>query len=125
MAGAQTSEVDSVLKGFQTEHPTVIGFVVLNFEGIPVKWTDQMPYKQAVMYAALLSDFVANCKKCLKELLSGPAENDLTNVRIRTKEGSEIICVTITDFTLVVIQNCTGKPWSWEAAEATGGEAGG
>mmetsp|Transcript_75912 Transcript_75912/g.180429 ORF Transcript_75912/g.180429 Transcript_75912/m.180429 type:complete len:127 (-) Transcript_75912:143-523(-) len=111
MAGAQTSEVDGVLKGFLTEFPTVIGYVVLNSDGIPVKHHEQMPYHTAVMYAALLSDFINNCKKCLRELLNGPAESELANVRIRTKEGTEIICVTVTEYTFIVIQNCTGKPW--------------
>eukprot|EP00927_Polykrikos_kofoidii_P048678 TRINITY_DN42917_c0_g1_i1.p2 TRINITY_DN42917_c0_g1~~TRINITY_DN42917_c0_g1_i1.p2 ORF type:complete len:125 (+),score=24.64 TRINITY_DN42917_c0_g1_i1:118-492(+) len=117
MAGAQTSEVDSCLKAFQTEYPTVIGFVVLNADGIPIKWHDRMPYEKAIMYAALLSDFVANCKKCLRELLNAPAESDLANVRMRTKEGSEIICVTVAEYAIIVIQNCTGKPWNWEADE--------
>eukprot|EP00929_Paragymnodinium_shiwhaense_P116831 TRINITY_DN86781_c0_g1_i1.p1 TRINITY_DN86781_c0_g1~~TRINITY_DN86781_c0_g1_i1.p1 ORF type:complete len:129 (+),score=29.84 TRINITY_DN86781_c0_g1_i1:185-571(+) len=125
MAGAQTSEVDSVLKTFQTEFPTVIGFVVLNSDGIPVKWHDYVPYHRAVMYAALLSDFVNNCKKCLKELTNGPAESELANVRIRTKEGTEIICVTVTEYTFIVIQNCTGKPWSWGDEENGGGGGGG
>mmetsp|Transcript_28076 Transcript_28076/g.45035 ORF Transcript_28076/g.45035 Transcript_28076/m.45035 type:complete len:127 (+) Transcript_28076:84-464(+) len=124
MAGAQTSEVDGVLKGFLTDFPTVIGFVVLNADGIPVKWHEQMPYERAVIYAALLSDFVNHCKKCLRELLSGPAESELANVRIRTKEGTEVICVTYTEYTLIVIQNCTGTPFIIEedGVAAGGGE---
>mmetsp|Transcript_63198 Transcript_63198/g.142786 ORF Transcript_63198/g.142786 Transcript_63198/m.142786 type:complete len:124 (+) Transcript_63198:88-459(+) len=120
MAGAQTSEVDGVLKGFLSDFPTVIGYVVLNSDGIPVKHHDQMPYHRAVMYAALLSDFVNNCKKVLRDLLNGPAESELANVRIRTKEGTEIICVTVTEYTFIVIQNCTGKPW---IVEEEGGAA--
>mmetsp|Transcript_63673 Transcript_63673/g.183144 ORF Transcript_63673/g.183144 Transcript_63673/m.183144 type:complete len:126 (-) Transcript_63673:47-424(-) len=111
MAGAQTSEVDGELKAFLGKFPTVIGYVVLNADGIPVKHHESMQYQKAVMYAALLSDFVNNCKRCLKELLNGPAESELANVRIRTKEGTEIICVTVADYTILVIQNCTGKPW--------------
>mmetsp|Transcript_67982 Transcript_67982/g.221292 ORF Transcript_67982/g.221292 Transcript_67982/m.221292 type:complete len:126 (+) Transcript_67982:97-474(+) len=111
MAGAQTSEVDSVLKSFLADFPTVIGYVVLNNDGVPVKHSDTIPLHQAVHYSALLTDFVNNCKKCLRELLSSPAESELTNVRIRTKEGTEVICVTVTEYVFVVIQNCTGKPW--------------
>uniref|UniRef100_A0A7S3SYA6 Roadblock/LAMTOR2 domain-containing protein n=1 Tax=Strombidinopsis acuminata TaxID=141414 RepID=A0A7S3SYA6_9SPIT len=118
MAGAQTSEVDGVLKQFLSEFPTVIGYVVLNSDGIPVKHHDQMPYARAVMYAALLSDFVNNCKKCLRELLNAPAESELANVRIRTKEGTEIICVNVTEYTFIVIQNCTGKAWVVEDENA-------
>mmetsp|Transcript_105683 Transcript_105683/g.183718 ORF Transcript_105683/g.183718 Transcript_105683/m.183718 type:complete len:127 (-) Transcript_105683:63-443(-) len=123
MAGAQTSEVDGVLKTFLTDYPTVIGYVVLNSDGIPVKHNNEMPYHRAVMYAALLLDFVNNCKKCLKELLNGPTESELANVRIRTKEGTEIICVHYTEYTFIVIQNCTGKPWIVE--DEAGGAGGG
>eukprot|EP00416_Gambierdiscus_australes_P029004 CAMPEP_0171084264 /NCGR_PEP_ID=MMETSP0766_2-20121228/18209_1 /TAXON_ID=439317 /ORGANISM="Gambierdiscus australes, Strain CAWD 149" /LENGTH=122 /DNA_ID=CAMNT_0011541753 /DNA_START=45 /DNA_END=413 /DNA_ORIENTATION=- len=119
MSSAQTSEVDGVLKAFLSEFPTVIGYVVLNSDGIPVKHHEQMPYHRAVMYAALLSDFVNNCKKCLKELLNG-VNGELENARIRTKEGTEIICVTVTDYTFIVIQNCTGKPWVVAEEEKTG-----
>mmetsp|Transcript_131597 Transcript_131597/g.380674 ORF Transcript_131597/g.380674 Transcript_131597/m.380674 type:complete len:126 (-) Transcript_131597:109-486(-) len=121
MAGAQTSEVDGELKAFLGKFPTVIGYVVLNSDGIPVKHHEHMPYTKAVMYAALLSDFLNNCKKCLKELL-GPEQSELANVRIRTMEGTEIICVAVADFTFLVIQNCTGKPWVQDP-EAEGGPA--
>eukprot|EP00933_Yihiella_yeosuensis_P022789 TRINITY_DN17872_c0_g1_i1.p1 TRINITY_DN17872_c0_g1~~TRINITY_DN17872_c0_g1_i1.p1 ORF type:complete len:129 (+),score=25.71 TRINITY_DN17872_c0_g1_i1:117-503(+) len=125
MAGAQTSEVDTVIKQFLDEFPTVIGFVVINADGIPVKWHESMPYERAVIYAASLSDFVNHCKKCLKDLLSGPAESELSNVRIRTKEGTEVICVTHTEYTFLVIQNCTGQPWAVEGEEGGGGGGGG
>eukprot|EP00438_Fugacium_kawagutii_P007633 Skav221474 [mRNA] locus=scaffold1700:473812:481159:+ [translate_table: standard] len=110
MAGAQTSEVDAVLKGFLTDFPSIIGFVVINADGIPTKWHESMPYDRAVMYAALMSDLLGHCKKSLRELLTSPAESELTNIRLRTKQGTEIICVTQVEYTLVVIQNCTGVP---------------
>eukprot|EP00747_Dinoflagellata_sp_TGD_P164004 gnl/TRDRNA2_/TRDRNA2_183353_c0_seq1.p1 gnl/TRDRNA2_/TRDRNA2_183353_c0~~gnl/TRDRNA2_/TRDRNA2_183353_c0_seq1.p1 ORF type:complete len:128 (+),score=40.28 gnl/TRDRNA2_/TRDRNA2_183353_c0_seq1:61-444(+) len=127
MTNAQTSEVDGVLKGFLTDFPTVIGYVMLNSDGIPVKHHEQMSYSRAVMYAALMSDFVNNCKKCLKELLNGPAESEFANVRLRTSEGTEIMAVTVTEYTFIVIQNCTGKPWVLDddgtaAAGGGGGE---
>jgi len=125
MAGAQTSEVDSILKGFTTDYPTVIGYVVLNSDGIPVKYNNErMPYDRAVMYAALMTDFVQNCKKCLRELLTG-GESELANLRIRTKEGTEILALPAGEYTLIVIQNCTGKPWVWGDEEAAGTPAGG
>lgn len=126
MAGAQTSEVDGELKSFLGKFPTAIGYVVPNSDGIPVKHHEHMPYQRAVMYAALLSDFMNNGKKCLKDLLDGPAESELANVRIRTKEGTEIICVTVSEYTFVVIQNCIGKEWvqNPEGDGATGEGAG-
>lgn len=54
MAGAQTSEVDAVLKGFLTDFPTVIDYVVLNADGIPVKYKDDtMSNAKAVQYAGV------------------------------------------------------------------------
>merc|ERR1719159_2040230 len=76
------------------------------------------------MYAALMTDFVQNCKKCLRELLTG-GESELANVRIRTKEGTEILALPAGEYTLIVIQNCTGKPWNWGDEEAGGAPAGG
>ncbi|KAF4716076.1 putative aminopeptidase npepl1 [Perkinsus olseni] len=121
------------------DNPTTIGYVVLNSDGIPVKYHDRMPYEKAVMYAQLISEFYMKAKKCMRELLqsgapgavvppvanSGPGnDSDLTNFRMRTKEGTEIIAVTGAEYILVVVQNCTGKPWKW-ADEEGGGEAAG
>ena len=108
--------------------------------GLPLLWTESfsaslgscsrlsvrvahheaIPLHRAVMYAALLGDFVNNCKKCLRELQGNVAESELQNARIRTKEGTEIICVQNADYTFIVIQNCTGMPWSTGEEEAGG-----
>merc|ERR1712151_1125245 len=117
------SEVDGQLKGFLSDFPTVIGYVVMNGDGIPVKHTDSMAYSRAVMISALMTDFISNCKKCLKELLQSPAESELSNVRIRTKEGTEIIGVQFGEYTFVVVQNCTFKDWA--NPEEEGAAAGG
>ena len=37
-ASACYDQVDAVLKGFLTDFPTVVGFVVINADGIPTKW---------------------------------------------------------------------------------------
>merc|ERR1740121_2750692 len=129
MAGAQTSEVDLILKTFLSDFPSVIGYVVLNSDGIPVKNHEQMSYTTAIMLAALLSDFVNQCKKALRDLLNGEKSNapqsdgltvnpesELCNVRIRTKEGSEIICVTVAVFRSRRIGGrCRSRGWwlSW------------
>merc|ERR1719478_910140 len=74
------------------------------------------------MYAALMTDFVGNCKKCLRELLTG-GESELANVRIRTAEGTEIIALPAAEYTLLVIQNCTGKAWVWGDEDGGGAAA--
>ena len=71
-----------------------------------------------------MTDYIQHCKKCLRELVSGP-ESELQNIRLRTTAGCEIIALSAAEYTLVTIQNCTGKPWDWgeddTAAPAGGG----
>mmetsp|Transcript_31877 Transcript_31877/g.73069 ORF Transcript_31877/g.73069 Transcript_31877/m.73069 type:complete len:129 (-) Transcript_31877:57-443(-) len=123
MAGAQTSEVDTTLQGWLSENPTVIGYVVMNNDGIPVKYHQRMPYDMAIKYSALLLDFTMKARKCLKELMGGDSE--LANLRIRTKEKTEVIVGTTVmasvEYILVVIQNCSGAPWQWPDQEGGGG----
>jgi len=128
MAGAQTSDVESLLKAYQTEYPTVIGYVLMSADGIPVKWDqDRVSYERAVMYSALMMDYIQNCKKCLRELVPGP-DAELQNVRLRTNDGCEIIALSANEYTLITMQNCTGKPWDFgdeEVAAPAGGGGGG
>ncbi len=45
---------------------------------------------------------------------------------MRTSEGTELICTALGEYILLVVQNCTGKPWKWpedEAAEGAGASA--
>jgi len=41
----QTNDVDTAIKQL-IDNPTVIGYVVVNAEGIPVKFHEKMPYDQ-------------------------------------------------------------------------------
>ena len=114
-AVAQGSDVDASIHALLA-NPTVIGFVILNNEGIPVKYHEKMSYEKAVMYASLMSDFHLKARRALKELLPGP-DSEMSNFRMRTSEGTELVGVSIGDFLLVVVQNCTGKPWHFPQEE--------
>jgi hypothetical protein len=118
-AGAQASDVDATIHQL-VDNPSVIGYVVLNAEGIPVKYHDKLPYEKAVTYACLMSDFHTKAKRALRDLVSGP-DSEISNFRMRTAEGTELIGVAIQDFLLVVVQNCTGKPWKYPEDEAQQG----
>ena len=80
-----------------------------------------MPYEKAVLYASLATDFSMRSKQVFHELYGKTEDSDLMNFRFRSQEGTEIITTVCNDYLLVVIQNCTGKPWRW-ADEGTGGE---
>ncbi|EPR60466.1 putative dynein light chain 2B, cytoplasmic [Toxoplasma gondii TgCatPRC2] len=110
MAGT-VNEVDEVIRNWIADNPKVVGYVVITADGIPIKYHEKMPHEKAVQYAALLSSFCMRSRQCLRELL--PSDNELTSVRLRTKEGTEIIAVQFAGYTLIAIQNCTGKPYDY------------
>ena len=96
------------------ENDTVVGYVLLSPEGIPIRHHDRMPYNEAVMYASLITDFALRARSVLNQLASGTVSSDqLRNFRFRTMAGTEIITTVCSEYLLVVIQNCTGKPWKW------------
>uniref|UniRef100_A0A0G4HIY7 Roadblock/LAMTOR2 domain-containing protein n=1 Tax=Chromera velia CCMP2878 TaxID=1169474 RepID=A0A0G4HIY7_9ALVE len=123
MAGSASSEIDETLRSWVLENPTVVGYVVMNSDGIPIKIHKRMQHEKAVQYAALISDFLLTARRTLRELL--PDNNDLASVRIRTKEGTEILVVTAAEYVLIVVQNCTGTPLDWETEAENQGEGGG
>ena len=52
----------------------------LNSDGTPVKYdNERMPFDGAVVCALPITVFVQNCKKCLREVLSG-GESELADV---------------------------------------------
>ena len=42
---------------------------------------------------------------------------------MRTAYGTELIGMVFADYILVVVQNCTGKPWKYPEEEGASGEA--
>jgi hypothetical protein len=50
------------------EQESVVGYVVLSPDGIPIKYHEKMPYVKAVMYAGLAMSFVQNSRLALKAL---------------------------------------------------------
>lgn len=74
--------------------PGAIGYVLINFDGIPVKY--QLPgdsAEQAVQYSALVSDLVMKTKSTLKQL--NTADCEFGYLRMRTKIDQELI---VTDY---------------------------
>jgi Roadblock/LC7 domain len=97
-----------------SENPNVIGYVVLNPEGIPVKYHEKMPYDQVLKYSCLMTDFAVKAKKCLKEMGN---DSEIQNFRMRTSSRIELIGTLLNEFILVVAQNCSGKEWKWPEEE--------
>ncbi|CAH4035385.1 dynein light chain roadblock-type 2 [Pieris brassicae] len=79
-------------------HKGVVGVVVVNGEGIPIKST--LDNHISVQYAGLLSSLVDKAKSVVRDL---DPTNDLTFLRIRSKK-SEVMVAPDKDFVLIVVQ---------------------
>ena len=88
--------------------PGAIGYVLINFDGIPVKqFPDDLP---AVQISALVSDLVMKTKSTLKQL--NPQESEFGYLRMRTRQDTEYIVTNSQmqgsphEYILVCIQQC-------------------
>jgi len=99
------------------KQPGTIGYVVINFDGIPVKHFPEDPVKMpAVQYAALIADLVVKTKQTLGSLDHPRDEKaQFHYLRMRTKQDTELIVTDYTapstgnEYILVVIQQCLFK----------------
>lgn len=92
-----------------------IGYVVINFDGIPVKCFPDDPVKMpAVQYSALIADLVVATKKTLGAIAvdKDPGAQNFVHLRMRTSQETEMIVTDYTapgtgnEYILVCIQNC-------------------
>ncbi|CAG2241415.1 DNCL2 [Mytilus edulis] len=73
-------EVEETLKRIQT-HPGVVGTIVVNNEGIPIRTTLDNP--TTVQYAGLIQSLTAKARSAIRDI---DPQNDLTFLRIRSKK---------------------------------------
>ena len=93
--------------------PGAIGYVLINFDGIPVKYLPEtLP---AVQISALVSDLVMKTKSTLKQL--NQQDSEFGYLRMRTRQDTEYIVTNYQmagsthEYILVCIQQCKfGEP---------------
>ncbi|XP_026466810.1 dynein light chain roadblock-type 2 [Ctenocephalides felis] len=95
-----TSEVEETMKRIQS-HKGVVGTIVVNADGIPVKTT--MDNTTTVQYAGLIGQLSDKARSVVRDL---DPSNDLTFLRIRSKKH-EIMVAPDKEFILIVVQNPT------------------
>ncbi|KNC32335.1 hypothetical protein FF38_12466 [Lucilia cuprina] len=96
----ESQEVEEILKRIQS-HKGVVGTIVVNNEGIPVKST--LDNTTTVQYSGLMSQLADKARSVVRDL---DPSNDLTFLRVRSKKH-EIMVAPDKDFILIVIQNPT------------------
>ncbi|CAI5784433.1 Dynein light chain roadblock [Podarcis lilfordi] len=92
------AEVEETLKRIQS-HKGVIGTIVVNAEGIPIRTT--LDNSTTVQYAGLLHQLTMKAKSTVRDI---DPQNDLTFLRIRSKKH-EIMVAPDKEYLLIVIQN--------------------
>ena len=103
------------------KQPGAMGYVLINFDGIPVKHYPE-DFPQAVQYAALISDLVMKTKSYLKHPSLNQTDSDFVYLRMRTKEETELIVTNYisgsNEYILVTIQKCKFKDEEEEEEKA-------
>mmetsp|Transcript_7731 Transcript_7731/g.10676 ORF Transcript_7731/g.10676 Transcript_7731/m.10676 type:complete len:98 (-) Transcript_7731:43-336(-) len=92
------SEVEETIKRIQS-HKGVLGVVVVNSAGIPIKTT--LEPEQTTKYSGLLTELASKARSVVRTL---DTSNDLTFLRIRSKKH-EIMVAPDKDYMLIVIQD--------------------
>ncbi|KAF5275026.1 hypothetical protein FQA39_LY06963 [Lamprigera yunnana] len=95
-----SNEVEETMKRIQS-HKGVVGTIVVNSEGIPIKTT--LDNTTTVQYAGLISSLSDKARSVVRDL---DPSNDLTFLRIRSKKH-EIMVAPDKEFILIVVQHPT------------------
>jgi Roadblock/LC7 domain len=91
-----------------TEPEYVLGYAVYSPEAIPIKFK-KLEYKQVVQYGALISNLLMRTKRNIIRLDLQPPDTELQTIRIRTAKDTELIISHLSDYFMLVIQQCEGK----------------
>ncbi|XP_077982548.1 dynein light chain roadblock-type 2-like [Glandiceps talaboti] len=94
------SEIEETLKRIQS-HKGVIGTIVVNSEGIPIRTT--LDNSTTVQYAGLMHNLAAKARSTIRDI---DPQNDLTFLRVKSRKY-EIMVAPEKEYILIVIQNPT------------------
>ncbi|GFQ75010.1 dynein light chain roadblock-type 2 [Trichonephila clavata] len=92
------TEIDETFKRIQS-HKGVLGIIVLNIDGIPIKST--MDNNSTIEYAGLITHLLDKARQTVKELDN---TNELTFLRVRSKKN-EILIAPDKEYMMIVVQN--------------------
>ncbi|XP_021349503.1 dynein light chain roadblock-type 2 isoform X1 [Mizuhopecten yessoensis] len=92
------TEIEETFKRISA-HKGVIGIVVVNHEGIPIRST--LDNSVTIQYAGLFHQLTQKARSTVRDI---DPQNDLTFLRIRSKKH-EIMVAPDQEYLLIVIQN--------------------
>ncbi|CAD2109291.1 conserved Plasmodium protein, unknown function [Plasmodium vinckei] len=102
---SSSSEISESLNTWMNNNSSIVSYVLINSDGIPLKYNEDASYEHAVKQASLFLGLLTKTKKCVKELF--PQESEFNNnLRIRTSKETEYILCNYGDYSLITQQNC-------------------
>ena len=100
------SELDKLLKAFEDKNTSMEFYILMSLDGIPFK-SNIEKNSEVVRVAGLIFDLILYSKKILEDLkkVNEPGNDNLT-LRMRLKNGEEIIVVQQNEYYLISKQIC-------------------
>ena len=101
------SELDKLLKAFEDKNTSMEYYILMSSEGIPFK-SNIENNAQVVKLAGLIFDLILYSKRTLEDLkkVNEPGVNKNLTLRMRLKNGEELIIVQQNEFYLISKQIC-------------------
>ena len=101
------SELDKLLKAFEDKNTSMDFYILMSIDGIPFK-SNIEKNSEVVRISGLIFDLILYSKKILEDLkkVNEPGVNDNLTLRMRLKNGEEIIVVQQNEFYLLSKQIC-------------------
>lgn len=116
---AQLTESDKLLNDFESQNGSIEYYIMVTSEGVPFKFSQSIVqdknqevketsvnnnYIEAVKIAGLVSDLINYSKRTIEDLKKGNTGNIC--IRLRLKDGKEIIIQQEQDFYMITKQVC-------------------
>lgn len=116
---AQLTESDKLLNSFEGQNGSIEYYILVTSEGVPFKYSQSIAsdksqdsqdsnvnpnYIEAVKIAGLFSDLINYTKRTIEDLKKGNTGNIC--IRLRLKDGKEIIIQQEQDFYMITKQVC-------------------
>ena len=100
------SELDKLLKAFEDKNTSMEFYILMSIDGIPFK-SNIEKNSEVVRITGLIFDLILYSKKILEDLkkVNEPGNDNLT-LRMRLKNGEEIIVVQQNEYYLISKQIC-------------------
>ena len=101
------SELDKLLKAFEDKNTSMEYYILMNNEGIPFK-SNIEKNSEVIKIAGLIFDLVLYSKRTLDSLkkTNEPGVSKNLTLRMRLKNGEELIVVQENEFYLITKQIC-------------------